>query len=86
MEFELDNRKSNSNSKKHGIDFVEAQKLWMDNNRVEIPLRYVDEKRFLIISQIESEHWSAIFAYRENKIRIISVRRSRENKKEIYKS
>jgi uncharacterized protein len=31
MEFEFDKRKSNSNKKKHGIDFYEAQKLWGDS-------------------------------------------------------
>jgi len=86
MEFEFDNKKSERNEKKHGINFSEAQNLWKDNNRIEIPLKYLDEKRFLIISKVADGYWSAIFTYRKNKIRIISVRRSRENEKEIYKS
>ena len=39
MEFEFDEQKSNANLAKHGIDFVEAQALWLDENRVEIPAR-----------------------------------------------
>jgi len=35
--FEFDESKSQSNLKKHGIDFVEAQKLWDDSNLLEIP-------------------------------------------------
>lgn len=30
MEFEFDERKSAANKAKHGIDFVEAQALWLD--------------------------------------------------------
>jgi uncharacterized DUF497 family protein len=30
MDFEFDLKKSASNRKKHGIDFEEAQELWID--------------------------------------------------------
>jgi uncharacterized DUF497 family protein len=86
MEFEFNKDKSESNKVKHGIDFVEAQLLWLDRNRIEIPLKFIDEKRFILIGKIFNQYWSAIFTYRENRVRIISVRRSRENEKEIYES
>ncbi len=86
MEFEFDPQKSKKNKEKHGIDFVEAQKLWEDPYRIEIPARYVDEPRYLLIGRIKEKYWSAIFTYRSNKIRIISVRRARKNEKEIYNS
>jgi len=86
MEFEFDPQKNKKNKEKHGIDFVEAQKLWEDPYRVEIPARYVDEPRYLLIGRIKDEYWSAIFTYRSDKIRIISVRRARKNEKEIYNS
>ncbi len=86
MEFDYDENKSKSNKYKHGIDFIEAQRLWLDPDRVEIPTRYLDEPRYLLIAKIDNSHWSAIYTYRSNKIRLISVRRSRENEKEIYKS
>jgi len=37
MEFEFDLRKSATNKRKHGIDFVEAQQLWDDPDLLEIP-------------------------------------------------
>ena len=86
MEFEFDPQKSKKNKEKHGIDFVEAQKLWEDPYRIEIPAKYVDEPRYLLIGRIKEKYWSAIFTYRSNKIRIISVRRARKNEKEIYNS
>jgi hypothetical protein len=39
MEFEFDANKSATNKTKHGIDFIEAQKLWINVNFIEIPAR-----------------------------------------------
>jgi uncharacterized DUF497 family protein len=86
MEFEFDRRKSQTNKKKHGIDFVEAQALWNDPDRIEIPAVTIDEPRFILIGKISDTHWSTIITYRAEKIRIISVRRSRREEIEIYES
>ena len=86
MEFEFDPGKSEANQQKHGIDFTEAQALWQDPMRVEIPARTVDEPRWLVIGQIGGKHWSAILTYRQQRVRLISVRRSREEEVAIYES
>jgi len=54
--FEFDERKSHSNRRKHGIDFVEAQALWNDPYLIEIPALTSDEERFLVIGKIEGKH------------------------------
>ncbi len=84
MEFEFDQSKSASNKKKHGIDFVEAQELWDDPDRIEIPARATDEPRFLVIGKIADTHWSGVITRRSERLRIISVRRSREEEMELY--
>lgn len=86
MEFEFDPNKSATNKTKHGIDFIEAQKLWTDANRIEIPARTIDEPRFLVIGKITGKYWSAVITYRDDKIRIISVRRSRNEEVNFYES
>jgi len=86
MEFEFDPEKSTSNRKKHGIDFVEAQVLWDDLDLIEIPLVTVDEPRYLVIGMIKGKHWSGIITYREERVRIISIRRSRKEEITIYES
>jgi uncharacterized DUF497 family protein len=86
MEFEFDPAKSKANKKKHGIDFIEAQALWDDAGLLEIPARTTDESRFLVVGKIEAKHWSGIITYRAEKIRIISVRRSRDEEVELYES
>lgn len=84
--FEYDPAKSLSNLEKHGIDFVQAQELWLDADLIEILARTEDEPRFLIIGMIAGKHWSAVITYRGDNIRIISVRRSRKEEVTLYES
>ena len=86
MKFQFDRRKSASNRTKHGIDFVEAQRLWDDPDLLEIPARTEDEPRFLVIGRIDGRCWSGVITYRGGGIRIISVRRSRREEVALYES
>ena len=84
MDFEYDLQKSESNKIKHGIDFEEAKRLWNDPRAMEVPSDYHGEDRFLIIGAIDGVGWTAIVTYRMDVIRIISVRRWRDNEAEAY--
>lgn len=84
--FEFDPEKSNSNLTKHGIDFVEAQRLWDDPRLLEVPARTENEIRLLVVGVIDSQHWSAVITYRDGRIRIISVRRARVEEVSWYES
>ena len=86
MEFEFDPKKSDGNKNKHGIDFIEAQKLWDDLDLLEIPAKTSDEARFLVIAKIDDKHWTGIITYRNDIIRLISVRRARNEEIELYES
>lgn len=86
MIFEFDPMKSNSNKEKHGIDFYEAQGMWNDPDLIEIPVQTTDEPRFLVVGNISGKCWSGVITYRFEKIRIISVRRSRKEEINIYES
>jgi uncharacterized protein len=84
MEFEFDPAKSASNLDKHGIDFDAVQAIWQDVIRIEIPARTEDEPRWLVVGQIDGKHWSVVVTYREDRVRIISARRSRKEEVELY--
>jgi uncharacterized protein len=86
MEFEYDPEKSLSNKDKHGIDFEEAQGLWRDDSAFEIEARSDEERRFFAIGRIETNLWTAVCTYREGKVRIISVRRSRPGEVKAYEA
>lgn len=84
MRFEFEPEKSAANKVKHGIDFIEAQALWTDPDRLEIPARSLDEPRSQLVGRIGDKTWSAFITYRNETIRIISVRRARADEEAQY--
>lgn len=86
MRFEYDPAKSAKNRVKHGIDFNDAMALWNDPLLVEVPAKVSDEPRFLALGRIETKVWAAVYTYRGDRIRIISVRRARKQEVEHYES
>jgi uncharacterized DUF497 family protein len=84
MAFEFDPKKSSINKGKHGIDFVEAQAIWHDPDRLEIPARSLQEPRYQVIGRIAQRTWSAFITYRHETIRIISVRPARPEEEARY--
>ena len=83
-EFEFDPAKSEANLLKHGIDFTGAQTLWRDTHRIEVPARTTDEPRLSLIGQIDGRVRSAVVTYRDEYVRIISVRVSRQSEVALY--
>jgi uncharacterized DUF497 family protein len=84
MLFEWDPQKSIANKEKHGIDFETAKRIWSDENRVEIHASHPVEDRWILIGKMNDKPWTAIYTFRGNAIRIISVRRSKEKEVDLY--
>ena len=82
--FEFDEQKSLKNKDKHGMNFEEAQRLWLDHKIVELPARPEGEPRWLVVGKVGEKHWSATITYRGDRVRIISVRRARNEEIAIY--
>jgi len=78
VEFEFDPEKSRSNLAKHGIDFIDAQRLW-SGRPVEWRLPHAGEDRFLRLGVLYDRVWVAIFTWRAGKVRLISVRGARRS-------
>lgn len=66
-----------ANLEKHGIDFETAKAIWLDPDRREVPARSIGEVRTAVIGVVDGKHWTAFITYRGDKVRLISVRRSR---------
>ena len=84
MKFEWNTAKSESNRRKHSIDFQTAKGLWQDELRIEIKAPHPVENRSVVIGQLHGKLWTAVFTMRSDAVRIISVRRSREKEVELY--
>ena len=83
--FEWDSNKDRINQEKHGVSFFEAQKVFLDTNRVIAEdIEHSDsEKRYYCFGMVDGEVITVRFAYRDKKIRIIGAGYWRKGKK-IY--
>ena len=83
--FEWDDSKDQINREKHGVSFYEAQKAFLDKNRViaEDLEHNKIEKRYFCFGIVNDGVLTVRFTYRNEKIRIIGAGYWRRGKK-IY--
>jgi uncharacterized DUF497 family protein len=84
MKFEYDPHKRASNKIKHGINFEEAQRLWLNPYALAAPVNKTEEPRSLVIGECGGKIWTAVITRRGSAVRIISVRRARDEERENY--
>jgi uncharacterized DUF497 family protein len=82
--FEFDPDKSASNKLKHGIDFLEAQDLWIVQAVVLRSDRGGEARYARIARHRDGGLWTAIYTYRGTNIRIISVRKASRSDRKLY--
>ena len=86
MKFEYDESKNRINIEKHGINFMQAQEIWQDEMMLEVILDFPNEIRYMCIGKVNNKYWTAIMTYRDEAIRLISVRRSRVKEIKHYEN
>ena len=84
--FEWDAEKDASNLVKHGIGFENSRLLWQDPFSTTAPCRDWPEDRVMTVARLGGTMWTAIHTYREGRIRLISVRRSRKGEIASYET
>ena len=84
MDFEFDPDKSASNQLKHGIDFKEAQDLWLVQAVVVRSDRGGEARYVRIARHRDGDLWTAIYTHRGTNIRIISVRKANRTDRKLY--
>lgn len=82
LDIEYDERKNASNIEKHGVSFPMA-KLFAINSIIvtKDQRRYVNETRHVLIGRIMGRLHVMIFTLRNDRIRVISLRKA--NKREV---
>lgn len=81
--FEWDSKKDLENRDKHGVSFFEAQKAFLDTNRLiaEDLEHSINEKRYFCFGRVDEAIMTVRFTHRDNKIRIIGAGYWRKGKK-----
>ena len=83
MELEWDEAKRESNLSKHGLDFLEASTV-LDESHLLKRLPYADEPRWMAVGILRGVEVTIIYTKREERIRIISMRRARYEERRAY--
>ena len=84
MIFEWDERKRLLNIEKHGLDFLDVNKVF-EASYVVLPSTYGGtEERSLAIGLIEGRTVTVVYTIRNQVIRIISFRRARHAERQKY--
>jgi uncharacterized protein len=85
MGYEWDERKRQTNVKKHGVDFIDVQELF-ESDGIILPDERLDygEPRFIVIGILKNQ--VVVVAYTEcgDNIRIISARKATKNEQIYY--
>ncbi len=83
IEYEWDEAKRLANIAKHDIDFTVAPKLDLDTATIDFSMRQ-REIRFSATDFIGNRLCTLIFTVRDNKIRVISLRRASRSEERRY--
>ena len=84
MNFEWDSIKDTINHDKHGVSFAEAQRAFLDPNRViTIDRKHSTERetRFFCFGNVDGRIMTVRFTYRQEKIRLFGAGYWREGRK-----
>ncbi|MDH5415230.1 MAG: BrnT family toxin [Flavobacteriaceae bacterium] len=85
MDFEWDEYKRQSNLEKHGVDFRDAAKIFLNPTLDRLDDREpYPEERFIAIGYGELGFFVVIYTWRKNKRRIISAWKAGKNEKREY--
>ncbi|GHC58753.1 BrnT family toxin [Neogemmobacter tilapiae] len=82
----FDPSKNAANLAKHGLPLTFGDKIFADENHLILPsVRAIDgEERFKVIGRVEQKHYTAVFVWRNDLPRYISVRRSNKGEERSY--
>jgi uncharacterized DUF497 family protein len=85
MRFEWDEAKRAANMAKHGLDLAKAQDVFDGRPNVLLTSARVGEARLLTIAIFEGKFVTVIWTERDDVVRLISMRRSRDAERGQYR-
>ena len=89
LKFEWDSKKDQTNTKKHGVSFNEAQTVFYDEHAIQFfdPEHSGSEDRFILLGTSFKSNTLVVchcFREEETKVRIISARKADKSEEEAY--
>jgi uncharacterized protein len=86
MEFEFDEAKRLATIEKHCFDFLDADILFSNPHLVSSGRTVAGEQRWIAVGMIADVYVTAIFTWRGAVIRLISMRKARDNERRQHQA
>ena len=86
MEFEWDEAKRLANIEKHAVDFRDVPLAFDDAHLVAPARETTHEHRWLMIGRLDGRCVVIIFTRRDGAVRVISMRRARDDERKRYEA
>jgi hypothetical protein len=86
LEFEWDEAKARLNLEKHGVSFLTAAAIFLNERLERVDDREdYGEVRWIALGRVDIEVYRVVYTWRnENLVRIVSAQRAGKNEQEIY--
>ncbi len=86
MEYEWDENKRQINHQKHGLDFAIAYQIYESPEKLTLSSDYVGERREIDLAPVGHELLvlTMVYTYREEKVRVISLRKASRQERRLY--
>jgi hypothetical protein len=86
LEFEWDQAKARSNLEKHGVSFLTAAAIFLNERLERVDDREdYGEVRWIALGRVDIEVYRVVYTWRaENFVRIVSAQRASKDEEEIY--
>lgn len=86
LQFEWDAAKAEENLKKHGVSFLTAAAIFLNERLERIDDREdYGEERWIVLGRVTREVYRVVYTWRaQNLVRIISAQRASRHEEEIY--
>lgn len=86
MIVDFDPAKDAANRAKHGVSLPFGLRVFEDGNHIVLPsLRPIDgEDRYKAVGRVDGRLWTAVYVWRGETVRMISVRRSNDGEQRDY--
>lgn len=84
MDFEWDERKRATNLREHGLDLIDATRLFDGRPVFSYPSRRHGEERFVTVRLWAGKFFAVVWTERTKAVRLISFRRARDAEERKY--
>ena len=86
LEFEWDDAKARSNLEKHGVSFLTAAAIFLNERLERVDDREdYGEVRWIALGLVDIDVYRVVYAWRaKNLVRIVSAQRANKDEQEIY--